>query len=483
MFVVGQGYTREQVAEIINLPSDKRKGGAWATGYSQCEESFYIFTNVGAPGRTGHDYPNSWNGKRLNWYGKTNARKGQPQIDRMISGNRTVHLFWRAEDRNPFTYAGRAVAVEVSDDTPVRITWEFDEPAGGPLDVPSKSISPSTSRKARTSLPEIVAKVNLLAVGRPIGKLQHLRQTLRGLQRLPSKNIFRLPKDKDWSFHIGGRDELQFNLAFEKPSVLGDFRYGVAFSLEPSQSLPSIEPLLPKIALFNDYLREHYESLSGLWMWYYEKDERSTIVRPTLIEPSQCKPGRFIFLGNLCPRETLDYGVILDTLDLLLPLWRFIEEQCSEVPQSYGLEVPISPGLPKLAPQTEKLVVGGVVSVALRHNQLQAALFEELVAEYGRDYVGAEHPAPGGGQIDIMVISSSQRIVYEIKTAKTARGCVREAIGQLLDYGFWPNTLPPDELCVVGEPPLDEFTELYLEVLNKAFPAHISYRQVTPAAD
>jgi len=39
-----------------------------------------------------------------------------------------VHIFWRADDRDPFTYAGLGKAVEVIDETPVRVRWRFGEP-------------------------------------------------------------------------------------------------------------------------------------------------------------------------------------------------------------------------------------------------------------------------------------------------------------------------------------------------------------------
>ncbi len=125
-FIVGEHYTREQVGAIVGLSARDRSGGSWMTGYTDWNGATYVFTNVGVPGRTGHDYPNKWEGKNLIWYGKTRARRGQRQIDLMISNTRPVHVFWRAEDRQSFTYAGDATALEADDETPVRIIWSFD---------------------------------------------------------------------------------------------------------------------------------------------------------------------------------------------------------------------------------------------------------------------------------------------------------------------------------------------------------------------
>lgn len=67
---------------------------------------------------------------------------------------------------------------------------------------------------------------------------------------------------------------------------------------------------------------------------------------------------------------------------------------------------------------------------------------------------------------------------YEVKTAGSVRGCLREAIGQLLEYALWPGATRPSRLIVVGEPAPDADANAYLGALNAAFPLPISYRQL-----
>ncbi|WP_018235107.1 GIY-YIG nuclease family protein [Ensifer sp. BR816] len=133
VFKVADQYTREQVATQIGMPVERR-GGAWDTGYDEWNGQAFIFANVGIAGRTGHDYGNRWEGKNLIWSGKTNARRGQPQIDRIISNSIDVHVFWRGTDRSPFTYAGLGTAIAATDGTPVQVTWSFErnDPGAGP---------------------------------------------------------------------------------------------------------------------------------------------------------------------------------------------------------------------------------------------------------------------------------------------------------------------------------------------------------------
>lgn len=126
MFERGQTYSRAQVQRLIGVPI--ARGGDWATGYTEFEGHVYAFATVGAAGRTGHDYANSWKGDRLVWQSKNLARRGQPQIDGMLSGDTPVHMFVRSRSRDRFVYAGIGRAAHVAGDAPVTVEWEF---AGG----------------------------------------------------------------------------------------------------------------------------------------------------------------------------------------------------------------------------------------------------------------------------------------------------------------------------------------------------------------
>lgn len=68
-FDVGTQYTRAHILDILGVP-EGRRGGDWATGYTRFTDELYVFCNVGSAGRTGHDYPNRWDGKQLIWSAK-----------------------------------------------------------------------------------------------------------------------------------------------------------------------------------------------------------------------------------------------------------------------------------------------------------------------------------------------------------------------------------------------------------------------------
>jgi hypothetical protein len=135
-FKVNVQYKRAEVIKAIGLDPEAR-GGPWYTGYAEHDGADFIFCNVGAAGRTGHDYDNYFDAEELVWRGKTNSHKHQPTIRRMTSPGAEVHVFWRAEDRDPFTYAGQGKAVEVSDETPVMVRWRFGKTQAAQKDLRS----------------------------------------------------------------------------------------------------------------------------------------------------------------------------------------------------------------------------------------------------------------------------------------------------------------------------------------------------------
>lgn len=126
MFQVGRKYSRSDVFDELRL-TPHPTGGNWFTGYVNHNGAFIVFTNVGSPGRTGHDYGNRWEGSRLRWYAKAGTRLDQPQIQQMLDPGSPVHIFWRSDNSKPFEYAGIGVVVEFKDATPVEVLWGFTE--------------------------------------------------------------------------------------------------------------------------------------------------------------------------------------------------------------------------------------------------------------------------------------------------------------------------------------------------------------------
>ncbi|GAB3189911.1 HNH endonuclease [Hydrogenophaga aquatica] len=123
-FKIGDTYHRKDVFKIVGLTAEPT-GGNWFTGYTAHGDDWFIFCGVGTGGRTGHDYGNHFDGDRLVWFAKTNTNIHQASIQKLINPDGNVYIFFREEDRDPFTFAGLGKAVQVADQTPVKVIWSF----------------------------------------------------------------------------------------------------------------------------------------------------------------------------------------------------------------------------------------------------------------------------------------------------------------------------------------------------------------------
>lgn len=130
MFNVNQTYTKKQIYELLNVPNEKRKGN-WDTGYRQYDGNFYIFANIGIPGRTGHDYINYWDGELLHWEAKSETHSLMPSIKKLLSNDpaQKIFVFTRTDDKSPFTYEGIGKVQSTSGERPVKVVWRFDDEA------------------------------------------------------------------------------------------------------------------------------------------------------------------------------------------------------------------------------------------------------------------------------------------------------------------------------------------------------------------
>lgn len=131
------------------------------------------------------------------------------------------------------------------------------------------------------------------------------------------------------------------------------------------------------------------------------------------------------------------------------------------------------------AEQSSAVIEAQTRKIRLQHNLLAKQLYLNLVAQHGYDAVGFEQPSGSGGWIDAVVkLPTGQVWLYEIKVAPTAASAIREAIGQLLEYGFRGSAWKPERLIVVAEPKLDSDSESYLKRLGEKFLLPLEYLQL-----
>jgi hypothetical protein len=327
----------------------------------------------------------------------------------------------------------------------------------------------------------IALELNKLSRSHPIGHLQELRTRLRGKPSRTHAIFTESTIFPDYAFHDGGRHEIQFNIGTEEINGREVFRYGIAFSLETSRSHPNVSELFPKIERFNYYIRTNGEAFVDFIMWYHsgpqKKRIRSSDFSPRPIETDWAKKGNFIFLGKWLEIGDLNLEDILSDLDLLLPLYAFVEGG-DDLTAPVDKAVTFQPGCTVKKATTKALAIRTEHDISLRHNELQYTLYQALCQEYGAENVKAPYKLSYAGEVDVVVRHGSNMIFFEIKTAPYARCALREAVGQILEYAYWPNADRAAELVVVSEAKPTKETKQYLDNLRRRFGLRLSYRQL-----
>ncbi|MDR0307364.1 MAG: hypothetical protein LBI42_11085 [Chitinispirillales bacterium] len=334
------------------------------------------------------------------------------------------------------------------------------------------------------NIKNIAEKINEKASSYRMGNFQDIRAETRESRKYTSKifakkSIF----EKDgYAYHCGGRTEIQYNIGFEINNLL---RYGLAFSLERSHTLPNVSDLYPQIFRLNYLIREHSNLLSGYKMIVYAHNKGRDESFVHEIQSSLIHDYKFIFLGKMMAIPNIDYDKILLTFDDMLSIYRYVVtdtthkltnvKHSSQSNQFKFEKTSVKLPSKRSYDYTREQIC---IDIDVRHSIIQEKLVNVLINEYGNDNVSLEHPLFGNRKVDVVVNDNKKIYFYEVKTAPAARYCIREAMGQILEYGFWHGKKHADKLFIVGTEKLDKDTRLYLDYINNEFNIPLEYFKV-----
>jgi hypothetical protein len=329
-------------------------------------------------------------------------------------------------------------------------------------------------------LKTIAKEINDAAAGFAMRDFQEIRRQIHGLSRIKDYAIFTAQTiHDDWAFHSGGRKELQFNIGFE-----GDendwFRYGVAFSLEPSHTLPKPLILEPKILKLNQYLTTNAAEFEDLRFWYYCDHQRSSTLPIGPIPENVIRLHTFLFWGKMTLREQVRPEEVLFLFDRLLTLYRHVEggERIGDAKTDLRQGLRFTSGCATKPDTALAHSVAKTKAIALRHNALQTALHKALSEKHGEGNVGTENDTGRGSRVDLVVRDGENYAYYEIKTSPCIKTCLREAVSQLMEYSYWPGGNVAKRLVVVSENPLTQDARRYIGILRSNFKLPLYYQQL-----
>ncbi|MCW5715423.1 MAG: hypothetical protein KIT43_13000 [Bauldia sp.] len=345
------------------------------------------------------------------------------------------------------------------------------------------AIADDLAKSRSELLGQLVRQIEAAAHRFRIGELQSLRSKLHG-RRTKVRTIFSQESVQgEYAFHSGGRTELQFNIGFDVDDLGAPIiRAGVAFSFETSRTLPTIDALLPRVATFNDHILDVSESVPGLLMWsYHPRRGRTPVSSARPIDAAEVSSGSFVFLGWRWPPSEASADGCLQAFDQLLPLYEAVEGSAGRdgsatiSGERTGLLLDNGKEVSELRWRTAS-IAERTLNVSLRHNELQKRLRELERQRGGHPTIEARI---GSRSIDVVSVRADGLWFFEIKTSRSPRLCIREAIGQLLEYAFWPGSSPPVRMVVVGSNALDEDASAYLRALNDSLPVRLDYEHIS----
>lgn len=123
------------------------------------------------------------------------------------------------------------------------------------------------------------------------------------------------------------------------------------------------------------------------------------------------------------------------------------------------------------------------IQLARQHRDLSHKVYNCLVKRYGAENVGTEISTPYNTAIDIVRRDGEDYYFYEIKTYPSLKLCIREALGQLIEYSYWPDQQLAKGLIIVTPHPATEHVNEYMVNLSNALKIPISYQQFDLSAN
>lgn len=136
---------------------------------------------------------------------------------------------------------------------------------------------------------------------------------------------------------------------------------------------------------------------------------------------------------------------------------------------------PVAPRKPAAAKNIAPQVRSGTSSYIAeqKHNKLQEALRQKLIAKHGEGAVSIEDK-----RVDVKLTLPDEIVFYEVKSASFASLCIKEALGQVLGYVFKDTDTRKKRIVVAGHYPPNEDDKKFIEYIKSLLSIEFDYENV-----
>lgn len=116
------------------------------------------------------------------------------------------------------------------------------------------------------------------------------------------------------------------------------------------------------------------------------------------------------------------------------------------------------------------------IDKTLLHKTIQESMYNQLCEQYGIKNVGTEVNTGNGTSIDLVVKGEDKDVFYEVKMSGSALKCIRDGLGQILEYSMYVNNQWCSKMIIVGPYYADEKVINYILHLRKTLNISLYYQ-------
>ena len=154
-------------------------------------------------------------------------------------------------------------------------------------------------------------------------------------------------------------------------------------------------------------------------------------------------------------------------------------------PVSTSTTEPNTPVIVKAGPEPAMTAITGeayirpaqLIEPTRIHLLISQGIYDILSKTPELGEVRSEWLTTNNTRVDIVRQKDNELIFYEIKSYPSIRTCIREAVGQLLEYAYWPGQQSAIELIIVIPLPASMETRTYMNTLRVTLNIPIWYQQ------